>query len=162
MPLRVMCPHAELLLGSVKSVDLEAQTAEVESEVGPQTVRWTQLVLALGAVPRTVPVPGLAEHGARSSRSRMRSTSATTSSSRSRRPTRSRIRPSSGARLSFVFVGAGYAGVEALAELSDLVDDVMRYYPGCAAFRAAGCSSTRPRRSCRRSRRGSATMPPAS
>jgi len=32
-------------------------------------------------------------------------------------------------RLSFVFVGAGYAGVEALAELSDLVDDAARYYP---------------------------------
>ena len=33
------------------------------------------------------------------------------------------------AQLSFVFVGAGYAGVEALAELSDLADDAMRYYP---------------------------------
>jgi NADH dehydrogenase len=30
--------------------------------------------------------------------------------------------------LTFVFVGAGYAGVEALAELSDLVRDAMRYY----------------------------------
>ena len=33
------------------------------------------------------------------------------------------------AQLTFVFVGAGYAGVEALAELSDLADDAMRYYP---------------------------------
>src|SRR5205085_758208 len=33
------------------------------------------------------------------------------------------------AQLSFVFVGAGYAGVEALAELSDLVDDALRHYP---------------------------------
>jgi NADH:quinone reductase (non-electrogenic) len=32
--------------------------------------------------------------------------------------------------LTFVFVGAGYAGVEALAELSDLVRDALRYYPG--------------------------------
>ncbi|HZE29249.1 MAG TPA: FAD-dependent oxidoreductase, partial [Gaiellaceae bacterium] len=32
-------------------------------------------------------------------------------------------------QLTFVFVGAGYAGVEALAELSDLVRDAMRYYP---------------------------------
>jgi NADH dehydrogenase len=31
--------------------------------------------------------------------------------------------------LTFVFVGAGYAGVEALAELSDLVEDALRYYP---------------------------------
>jgi NADH dehydrogenase len=32
-------------------------------------------------------------------------------------------------RLTFVFVGAGYAGVEALAELSDLVEDALRHYP---------------------------------
>src|SRR5205814_1494049 len=31
--------------------------------------------------------------------------------------------------LTFVFVGGGYAGVEALAELSDLVRDALRYYP---------------------------------
>ena len=31
--------------------------------------------------------------------------------------------------LTFVFVGAGYAGVEALAELRDLVEDALRYYP---------------------------------
>jgi NADH dehydrogenase len=37
------------------------------------------------------------------------------------------------ARLTFVFVGAGYAGVEALAELSDLVEDAARYYPALAA-----------------------------
>jgi NADH dehydrogenase len=34
-----------------------------------------------------------------------------------------------GRRLTFVFVGAGYAGVEALAELSDLAEDALRYYP---------------------------------
>src|SRR4029079_11743172 len=33
------------------------------------------------------------------------------------------------AHLTFVFVGAGYAGVEALAELSDLVRDALRFYP---------------------------------
>ena len=32
------------------------------------------------------------------------------------------------AHLTFVFVGAGYAGVEALAELADLVRDALRYY----------------------------------
>src|SRR5204862_6438428 len=35
-------------------------------------------------------------------------------------------------RLAFVFVGAGYAGVEALAELADLVEDATRYYPRLA------------------------------
>ena len=59
VPLRVMCPHAELLLGTATGVDLEARTATVDTEVGTQTVRWSELVLALGAVPRVVPVPGL-------------------------------------------------------------------------------------------------------
>jgi len=40
--------------------------------------------------------------------------------------------PSAGQRrreLTFLFVGAGYAGVEALGELADLVRDALRYYP---------------------------------
>ena len=40
-------------------------------------------------------------------------------------------------RLGFVFVGAGYAGVEALAELSDLVEDAVRFYPRAARDAAA-------------------------
>ena len=62
VPLRAMCPHAELLLGRATAVDLEQRTAAVETDAGPQTVRWDELVIALGAVPRTVPVPGLTEH----------------------------------------------------------------------------------------------------
>src|SRR3982751_5736517 len=50
VPLRVMCPHAELLLGSVRSVDLEGRTATIDTEAGTQTVQWRELVLALGAV----------------------------------------------------------------------------------------------------------------
>ena len=59
-----------------------------------------------------------------------RSTCATTSCESSKPPTlrsthgRARRRTSA-----FVFVGAGYAGVEALAELSDLVRDALRFYP---------------------------------
>src|SRR5262249_40937478 len=63
VPLRVMCPHAELVLGELGNVDLDARTATVETDTGRQTLAWHELVLALGAVPRTVPVPGLAEHG---------------------------------------------------------------------------------------------------
>jgi NADH dehydrogenase len=35
--------------------------------------------------------------------------------------------------LTFVFVGGGYAGVEALAELEDMARDACRYYPGLDA-----------------------------
>jgi NADH dehydrogenase len=129
VPLRVMCPHAELLLGSVKSVDLEARNAAIETEAGRQTVRWTQLVLALGAVPRTVPVPGLAEHGL-SFKSLPDAINLRNHVLRQVEVADEEQDPAERRRrLSFVFVGAGYAGVEALAELSDLVDDAMRHYP---------------------------------
>src|SRR6059058_3532723 len=129
VPLRVMCPYAELLLGDVRGVDLDARTATVVTGEGAVVVHWQELVLALGAVPRTVPVPGLAEHGlsfkslpdAINLRNHVlrRLESADAADDDATRRT----------HLSFVFVGAGYAGVEALAELSDLVDDAARHYP---------------------------------
>jgi NADH dehydrogenase len=129
VPLRVMCPHAELILGNVRSLDLEAQAAEVETGEGLQTVTWRELVLALGAVPRTLPVPGLSEHGlsfktladAIGLRNHVLN-QLETADAALEEGERSR-------RLTFVFVGAGYAGVEALAELSDLVEDALEYYP---------------------------------
>jgi NADH:quinone reductase (non-electrogenic) len=129
VPLRAMCPHAELLLGSATAIDIEARTASVATDGGDYRVRWDELVLALGAVPRTVPVPGLAEHGLsfktldeaihlRNHVLRELESADAEFDDGARRE-----------RLTFVFVGAGYAGVEALAELSDLADDAVRYYP---------------------------------
>ena len=43
--------------------------------------------------------------------------------------------------LTFVFVGGGYAGVEALSELRGLAQDALRYYPPCAGYRSGGCWS---------------------
>ena len=128
VPLRVMCPHAELLLGEVTGVDLEARDREVETDVGTQTVRWRELVLALGAVPRTLPVPGLAEHGLsfKSLADAIHLRNHVCASSR-RADARS---TSERARAAHVRLRRrGYAGVEALAELSDLVEDALRYYP---------------------------------
>jgi NADH dehydrogenase len=129
VPLRVMCPHAELLLGDVVAVDVDGKTATVDTEAGTQLVRWRELVLALGAVPRTVPVPGLAEH-ALSFKSladaiNLRNHVLRELEAADAEQDEARRR----GHLSFVFVGAGYAGVEALAELSDLVDDALRFYP---------------------------------
>jgi NADH:ubiquinone reductase (H+-translocating) len=124
VPLRVMCPGAELLLGTVTGVDLDARTATVETDAGAQAVRWHDLVLALGAVPRPAPVETLSFKSLadgihlRNHVLRQLEAADATSDDSARR-----------AHLSFVFVGAGYAGVEALAELADLVDDALRYYP---------------------------------
>jgi NADH dehydrogenase len=98
-------------------------------DAGEFEIRYEQLVLALGAVPRTFPVPGLAEHGlgfkdladAIQLRNRIL-----------RELEAADVKLDPGARaehLGFVFVGAGYAGVEALAELADLVDDALNWYP---------------------------------
>jgi len=133
VPLRVMCPQAELLLGRATGVDVDARTAEVETDVGVQTVRWTELVLALGAIPRVAPVPGLSEHGL--------SFKSLADAIHLRNHVLRELEAAEAAldeqerrrRLTFVFVGAGYAGVEALAELSDLVEDALRFYPGLQA-----------------------------
>jgi NADH dehydrogenase len=129
VPLRAMCPHAELLLGSVRGIDIDARTAEIETDAGKQTVRWRELVLALGAVPRTVPVPGLAEHGL-SFKSLADAINLRNHVLRELEAAEAELDEARRrAHLSFVFVGAGYAGVEALAELADLVDDALRFYP---------------------------------
>ena len=129
VPLREMCPHAELILGAVTALDLDARSATVETDEGTQTVEWRELVLALGAVPRTLPVPGLSEHAL--------SFKSLADAIYLRNHVLHQLEAADAAldeeersrRLTFVFVGAGYAGVEALAELSDLAEDALRYYP---------------------------------
>ena len=130
VPLRQMCPHAEMLLGRVTAIDAEERTAHVETpEAGSFDIAWEHLVLALGAVARTLPVPGLAEHAvgfkdlADAINLRNHVLRELDGADAELDPARQQ------AHLSFVFVGAGYAGVEALAELSDLVADAMRFYP---------------------------------
>src|ERR671936_906651 len=49
VPLRQMCPHAELVLGRVVGVDLGAQTVRIETEEGIRPVSYERLVVALGA-----------------------------------------------------------------------------------------------------------------
>ncbi|HWN21552.1 MAG TPA: NAD(P)/FAD-dependent oxidoreductase, partial [Gaiellaceae bacterium] len=130
VPLRQMCPHAELLLGRVTGIDQEQRTAHVETpEAGSFEVAWEHLVLALGAVVRTLPVPGLAEH-ALGFKDLADAIHLRNHVLRELEAADAELDPAHRqAHLSFVFVGAGYAGVEALAELSDLVADALRYYP---------------------------------
>jgi NADH:quinone reductase (non-electrogenic) len=129
VPLRVMCPHAEFLLGRATELDLAHNRVQVETADELFNVRYRDLVVAVGAVSRTLPIPGLAEHGlgfksladAIYLRNHVlgRLEAAVAASTPAHR-----LR-----ELTFVFVGAGYAGVEALGELSDLVRDALRYYP---------------------------------
>ena len=129
VPLRVMCPHAELVLGRAVAHDAGGRRVQVETEERVFWVHYENLVFALGAVTRTVPIPGLTEHAVGFNSladaihlrnhvlTRLEVADAASTDAHRRR------------ELTFVFVGAGYAGVESLAELADLVRDAMRYYP---------------------------------
>jgi len=129
VPLRAMCPDAELVLGEARGIDLAAKTATIQADAGEQLVRWEELVLALGAVPRTVPVEGLEEHGL-SFKTLGEAIQLRNHVLRELEAADAELEEDARReRLSFVFVGAGYAGVEALAELSDLAHDALRFYP---------------------------------
>ena len=56
---------------------------------------------------------------------------------------RASIHPNDPAELGFVFVGAGYAGVEALAELHDMAQAALRSYPGLRRPAAVGARRRR-------------------
>jgi NADH:ubiquinone reductase (H+-translocating) len=135
VPLRQMCPHAELLLGRALTLDEGERTVAVATEDGALAVGYDNLVLALGSIVRTLPIPGLTEHAvgfkdlADAIHLRNHVLRQLEAADSERDPERQRQ------RLTFVFVGAGYAGVEALAELNDLVHDALRYYPGLRSVR---------------------------
>jgi NADH dehydrogenase len=126
VPLRMMCPHAELVRGRAVALDESARTVAVETELGPSELRYERLVLALGAVPRVPAIPGLADHGLELKR--------LGDAIRLRNHVLRQLelaeadRANAERHLTFVFVGAGYAGVEALAELQQLVHDAAHHY----------------------------------
>jgi NADH dehydrogenase len=129
VPLRQMCPHADLVLAEVVAIDTAAQTVVVRNEVGELHFRYEHLVIALGAVSRTLPIPGLAEYGV-GFKTFYDAVYLRDHVLRELELADNELNPNrAAAHLGFVFVGAGYAGVEALAELHDLVQDALRDYP---------------------------------
>jgi NADH:ubiquinone reductase (H+-translocating) len=129
VPLRMMCPHAELVLGRVVSLDETAHLAAVQTGVGLVEIEYEDVVIALGAVPRTFPIPGLREHGvgfkSLADAIHLRNHVLRELEAAAAEPDQDRV----SRHLAYVFVGGGYAGVEALAELNDLVQDALRFYP---------------------------------
>src|SRR4051794_12347313 len=63
VPLRVMCRHADLVLGRAAALDESAREVAVDTADGPVQIAYDRLVIAVGSVSRVLPVPGLAEHG---------------------------------------------------------------------------------------------------
>jgi NADH dehydrogenase len=129
VPLRMMCPHADLILGEATTLDENTRHVTVETEAGSIEVEYRQLVVALGAIARSLPIPGLAEH-ALGFKNLADAIGLRNHVLRQLEAADIAVDPRAARRhLTFIFVGAGYAGVEALAELSDLVRDALRFYP---------------------------------
>jgi NADH:ubiquinone reductase (H+-translocating) len=127
VPLRMMCPQAEVVLGRAVALDESRNCVAVETTGGRLEIEYENVVFALGAVARTLPIPGLAEHGLGfknlADAIHLRNHVLGKLDAADADPARAE------SHLTFVFVGAGYAGVEALAELTDLVRDALRHYP---------------------------------
>jgi NADH dehydrogenase len=127
VPLRMMCPHSELVRGRAVALDEAERSVTVDTELGPMQLEYERLVLALGAVPRVPPVPGLAEHGL--GFKRVGDAIHLRNHILRQLELAEADRANAERHLTFVFVGAGYAGVEALAELHEMVSDAGRHYP---------------------------------
>lgn len=130
VPLRVVLRTARFVSGTLTGLDTDRRVTTVRPQAGPPLeLEYDELVLGLGATSKLLPIPGLAERGVgfnslaeaahlRDRVLRQLEIAAVTSDPELRR-----------SALTFVFVGGGYTGVEAVGELQDMAVDVLQGYP---------------------------------
>jgi NADH dehydrogenase len=129
IPLREMLRLTQIVTGQVENLDLETRTVSISDLIGQRLdVSYKTLVLAPGAVPSTLEVPGLYDHAVgfktlpdaiwlRNRVLQQLEAAEATNDPDERRTL-----------LTFTFVGGGYAGVEGLAELESLAHDASSHY----------------------------------
>ncbi len=130
VPLAPTLRDARMVRGRATGVDLEAGTvAYVDPGGEPGQLDYDRLVLAPGSVTRLLDIPGLAEHAIGLKTvpealylrdhllARLESASVLADPARRR------------AALTFLVVGAGYAGVELTAQMARLTADLLPLYP---------------------------------
>ena len=134
VPLRRELRGVRVLSGHVTRIEHAQRTAWVRPIIGPEiSVPYDQIVVVPGSVSRTLPIPGLRESAVgfktigeaiwlRNHVLDRLDVAATTVDAETKRRA-----------LTFVFVGGGYAGIEALAEMEDMARDALRYYEGVDA-----------------------------
>ncbi|RMI06732.1 NAD(P)/FAD-dependent oxidoreductase [Cellulomonas triticagri] len=139
-PRHVVAPHrralkgVDVLQGKVSEIKHGERTVQVTPEEGePYWITYDHLIVALGSVSRTLPIPGLAEQAigfknveeAIAVRNhvldRIDRASSTWDPELRRR------------MLTFTFVGGGFAGVEAIAEVEDMARDAVKQYSSIEA-----------------------------
>ncbi|HLL87137.1 MAG TPA: NAD(P)/FAD-dependent oxidoreductase [Thermoleophilaceae bacterium] len=142
VPLRRELRRTDIRLGRVIGADPGGRVLRIlapdpgsapggDTGDGTYELPYDHLIVALGSISRTAPVPGLAEHAvgfktladAIALRNRVLHTLEVAEGTDD---PAERL-----AQLTYVFSGAGYAGVEALAELQDLAADALDRYPRC-------------------------------
>jgi NADH dehydrogenase len=130
-PLRATCPRTTIRRATVETVDVDARSVRIRSspEAVAEAIPYDQLVVAVGAVPAFRGLPDVA---------RQAFTLKTLADAtdlrdhviglldRAENETAHDVR---GRLLTFAVAGGGFAGVELVAELHDLVTDVLLYHP---------------------------------
>ena len=132
VPLREELEWAELMLGCVTGADPGVNEVYVRTlDERDETLRYDQLIVAVGSVSRVLPVPGLAENAL--GFKNLADAIALRNRALLNLEIAESLRDDAARReyLTFVFVGAGYAGVEGFAELQDFVNDTIDQYPRC-------------------------------
>jgi NADH:ubiquinone reductase (H+-translocating) len=132
--LRSQLRRTELVIGRVTGADPAQAKLGVQRIDGEHLdLDYDQLIVALGSVSRTLPIPGLAEH-AIGLKSLSDATALRNQVLSCLDIAESVEDPAMRAEyLGFVFVGAGYAGVEGLADLQDFAVQAIELYPRCRA-----------------------------
>jgi NADH dehydrogenase len=129
-PHRLALKGVDVLQGKVVNIAHGDKKVTIRPEEGPDyEVSYDQLVVGLGSVSRTLPIPGLADNAIGFKNveeaiavrnhvlNRMDVASSTWDTEARRR------------MLTFTFVGGGFAGIEALAEIEDMARYATRNYP---------------------------------
>ncbi len=132
VPLREELDWTDIRIARVTGADPTAKKLAITLLDGSQTeLAYDQLVVSLGSVARVLPIPGLAEHGV--GFKTLPDAVALRNRAVLQLETAEEIDDPELRRqyLTFVYVGAGYAGLEGIAELQDYVADVIDRYPRC-------------------------------
>ncbi|MGH8962584.1 MAG: NAD(P)/FAD-dependent oxidoreductase [Jatrophihabitantaceae bacterium] len=134
VPLRKVLRKCTIISGAVTRIEHASKQVRIQAADGePYQREYDLLVVCPGSVSRLLPIPGLAERGIGFKTigeaiflrnhvlSRLDYAASTTDPVERKRA------------LTFVFVGGGYAGVEAMAELEDMARYATRYIPDVEA-----------------------------
>jgi NADH:ubiquinone reductase (H+-translocating) len=129
-PLRDILRRTYLRLGAVTAHDPEARTLTLSShESEDEEIRYDQFLVSVGAVSRSLPVPGLDQNaiGFKSLADAIWLRNHVVETLERANATEDPARRDE--LLTHVFVGGGYSGLEALAELQDFAADAIERYP---------------------------------